>query len=299
MLEAVHLVKRFSGVTVVNDVSFELRPGEVVGYLGPNGSGKTTTTRMLTGLLEPTSGRVLVNGRRIDEDLPAFHRRLGYVPEEPHLYPFLSGREYLELVGRLRELPPALLAREDRGDARTVRTASRRRPEHPVVLEGHEAAAPDHRRAPSRPRRAHLRRTRFGPRRDDDAGVAPSGTGAREAGQGDPVQLARARHRGEAVRTRHRAAPRERRRRRFRRAAAVAAGEQVARRRVRPTGAAGRIPNGPRTTSPRWWRAVRERALVAHFLRRFLDNDLDFTAGRSTSGSRGDRRRAYQRPARS
>lgn len=109
MLEAVHLVKRFSGVTVVNDVSFELRPGEVVGYLGPNGSGKTTTTRMLTGLLEPTSGRILVDGRRIDEDLPAFHRRLGYVPEEPHLYQFLSGREYLELVGRLRELPPGLL----------------------------------------------------------------------------------------------------------------------------------------------------------------------------------------------
>ena len=108
MLEAVHLVKRFSGVTVVNDVSFELRPGEVVGYLGPNGSGKTTTTRMLTGLLEPTSGRILVDGRRIDEDLPAFHRRLGYVPEEPHLYQFLSGREYLELVGRLRELPPGL-----------------------------------------------------------------------------------------------------------------------------------------------------------------------------------------------
>src|SRR5215211_592701 len=98
MLEAVHLVKRFSGVTVVNDVSFELRPGEVVGYLGPNGSGKTTTTRMLTGLLEPTSGQVLLDGRR-----------LGYVPEEPHLYPFLSGREYLELVGRLRELPAALL----------------------------------------------------------------------------------------------------------------------------------------------------------------------------------------------
>ena len=56
MLQAVHLVKRFSGITVVNDVSFEVRPGEVVGYLGPNGSGKTTTTRMLTGLLNPTSG---------------------------------------------------------------------------------------------------------------------------------------------------------------------------------------------------------------------------------------------------
>lgn len=109
MLEAVHLVKRFSGVTVVNDVSFTLRPGEVVGYLGPNGSGKTTTTRLLTGLLEPSSGHVLFEGRRMADDPVEFRRRLGYVPEEPHLYPFLSGREYLELVGRLREMPARLL----------------------------------------------------------------------------------------------------------------------------------------------------------------------------------------------
>ena len=109
MLEAVHLVKRFSGITVVNNVSFTLRAGEVVGYLGPNGSGKTTTTRMLTGLLAPTGGQVLFEGRLIEADPVAFRRRLGYVPEEPHLYPFLSGREYLELVGRLRELPAALL----------------------------------------------------------------------------------------------------------------------------------------------------------------------------------------------
>jgi ABC-2 type transport system ATP-binding protein len=109
MLRAEHLVKRYSGITVVDDVSLEVRPGEVVGYLGPNGSGKTTTTRMLTGLLAPSSGRVLFEGRRIDDDLVAFRRRLGYVPEEPHLYTFLSGREYLELVGRLREIPAALL----------------------------------------------------------------------------------------------------------------------------------------------------------------------------------------------
>ena len=109
MLEAVHLVKRFSGITVVDDVSFAVGPGEVVGYLGPNGSGKTTTTRLLTGLLEPSGGHVLFEGRRIDSDPVEFRRRLGYVPEEPHLYPFLSGREYLELVGRLRELPARLL----------------------------------------------------------------------------------------------------------------------------------------------------------------------------------------------
>src|SRR5882672_6978087 len=109
MLEAHRLVKRFHGTAVVDDVSFVLRAGEVTGYLGPNGSGKTTTVRMLIGLIEPTSGSVSFRGRRIDDDLVEFRRHLGYVPEEPFLYPFLSGREYLELVGRLRELPDVLL----------------------------------------------------------------------------------------------------------------------------------------------------------------------------------------------
>jgi ABC-2 type transport system ATP-binding protein len=65
---------------------------------------------MLTGLVEPSGGHVFFEGRLITADLVAFRRRLGYVPEEPHLYPFLSGREYLELVGRLREMPTRLLA---------------------------------------------------------------------------------------------------------------------------------------------------------------------------------------------
>ena len=89
-------------------------PGEVVGYLGPNGSGKTTTGRMLTGLVEPSSGSVLFDGRNVADDPIAYRRRLGYVPEEPTLYPFLSAREQLELIGRLRELPPALDGEEDR-----------------------------------------------------------------------------------------------------------------------------------------------------------------------------------------
>lgn len=109
-LRAQHLSKHFSGIRVVSDVNLTLRPGEVVGYLGPNGSGKTTTARMLAGLLEPSSGLVDYGGADISKDVIGFHRDIGYVPEEPYLYPFLSGREYLELVGRLRELPEALLA---------------------------------------------------------------------------------------------------------------------------------------------------------------------------------------------
>jgi len=104
-LRARKLCKRFSGIRVVNDVNLTVRPGQVVGYLGPNGSGKTTTARMLGGLLDPSGGNVEYAGADIRRDVIAFHRCLGYVPEEPYLYPFLSGREYLQLVGRLRELP--------------------------------------------------------------------------------------------------------------------------------------------------------------------------------------------------
>src|SRR6187431_3764788 len=111
-LRARKLSKRFSGIRVVNDVNLTVRPGEVVGYLGPNGSGKTTTARMLGGLLEPSGGVVEYDGVDIRADVIAFHRHVGYVPEEPYLYPFLSGREYLQLVGRLRELPPSSMDRK-------------------------------------------------------------------------------------------------------------------------------------------------------------------------------------------
>jgi ABC-2 type transport system ATP-binding protein len=108
-LRARQLSKRYSGLHVVKNVNLTVRPGEVVGYLGPNGSGKTTTARMLAGLLDPSSGVVEYDGKDIRDDLLAFRKRLGYIPEEPFLYPFLSGREYLQLVGRLREMSERLL----------------------------------------------------------------------------------------------------------------------------------------------------------------------------------------------
>ena len=109
MLEVCHLTKCYSGIPVVDRVSFVIRPGEILGYLGPNGAGKSTTVKMLIGLIEPTSGEIRFNGQDIREVLRAFQRRIGYVPEEAHLYPHLSGREYLQLVGRLRGLPRRVL----------------------------------------------------------------------------------------------------------------------------------------------------------------------------------------------
>src|SRR3990172_1598794 len=105
ILEARHLVKRFYGHAAVSDVSFVLKPGEILGCLGPNGSGKSVTLKMLTGLIEPTRGSVLYSGVDVTGGDVELRRRFGYVPEEPHLYPFLSGRGYLELVAGLRDLP--------------------------------------------------------------------------------------------------------------------------------------------------------------------------------------------------
>jgi ABC-2 type transport system ATP-binding protein len=108
-LEVRHLTKRYKGITAVDDVNFTIRAGEILGYVGPNGAGKSTTVKMMIGLLEPSGGRILFDGRSIIDDLPAFQRRLGYVPEEPNLYPFLSGREYLQLCGRLRGIQSDVL----------------------------------------------------------------------------------------------------------------------------------------------------------------------------------------------
>jgi len=109
MIELKGVTKKFSAFTVVNNVSFSVRPGEVLGYLGPNGAGKTTTIRMLAGLLEPTHGQILYQGREIRRDLFGFKKRLGYVPEQSEIYPHLSGADYLTMVGRLRGLPERLL----------------------------------------------------------------------------------------------------------------------------------------------------------------------------------------------
>jgi ABC-2 type transport system ATP-binding protein len=105
MLELRHVSKRFPGTVAVDDVSFIARPGEITGYLGPNGSGKSTTMKMITGLISMTTGEILFDGAPIHRDLIAYKQRLGYVPEEPHLYGHLSGLEYLTMVSQLRNLP--------------------------------------------------------------------------------------------------------------------------------------------------------------------------------------------------
>jgi len=104
MLELRHLYRSYRGIPAIEDVSFSVAAGEVVGFLGPNGAGKSTTVKIITGMLKPDDGRVFFEGRDIDDDMIAFRATIGYVPEEAHLYSYLSGLEYLQLVGRLRGL---------------------------------------------------------------------------------------------------------------------------------------------------------------------------------------------------
>ena len=120
MLELRGVTKRYSGIPAVQDVSFIARSGEVTGYLGPNGSGKSTTLKMITGLIEPSEGQILFHGQPIERDRIAYRQRLGYVPEEPQLYPHLTGAEYLEMVGQLRGIPDALLAEKIDGFLRLL-----------------------------------------------------------------------------------------------------------------------------------------------------------------------------------
>src|SRR5881409_1975621 len=109
MLEVRDVTKRYGALKAVSHVSFTVKPGEVLGYLGPNGTGKSTTVKMLTGLMPPTAGRILFDGTNIQEDLVAHKARVGYVPEEAHLYTYLTGPEYLRLCGRLRGVPAVAL----------------------------------------------------------------------------------------------------------------------------------------------------------------------------------------------
>jgi ABC-2 type transport system ATP-binding protein len=111
VLELKRLTRFYGALPAIRDLSATLEPGDVLGLLGPNGSGKSTTVKMLVGLLPPTSGDILFRGTRVDDDPTAFKARVGYVPEEAHLYTFFTPPEYLQFVGRLRGLDEATLAR--------------------------------------------------------------------------------------------------------------------------------------------------------------------------------------------
>ncbi len=96
MIEVEHLTRRYGALTAVDDVSFQIQPGEVVGLLGHNGAGKTTIMKMITGFLEPTSGDIRVDALRIGPDTSAIQSRIGYLPENCPVWPDMTVIDYLD-----------------------------------------------------------------------------------------------------------------------------------------------------------------------------------------------------------
>ena len=110
-ISAEHLVRRFGKVTAVNDVSFRVEQGEIFGFLGPNGSGKTTVIKMLTGLLPLTSGSAQVEGLDVRTDSESIRERVGYMSQNFSLYDDLTVGENLQFYGRIYSLEHARLKR--------------------------------------------------------------------------------------------------------------------------------------------------------------------------------------------
>ena len=104
MITVEHLRKQYGELVAVDDLSFEIGEGHVYGFLGPNGAGKSTTMNIMTGCLSATAGRVRVDGFDLFDDPRQAKRRMGYLPEQPPLYPGETPEEYLRFVGRAKGL---------------------------------------------------------------------------------------------------------------------------------------------------------------------------------------------------
>ncbi|MBR5945952.1 ABC transporter ATP-binding protein, partial [bacterium] len=102
MIQVQHLIKLFGNFRAVDDISFEVKKGEVLGFLGPNGAGKSTTMRMLTGFFPPSSGTAVINGFDIIKQSLEARRQIGYLPENAPVYPDMTVEGYLKFIAEVR-----------------------------------------------------------------------------------------------------------------------------------------------------------------------------------------------------
>ncbi len=112
MIEVEHLTKQYGNLTAVNDISFHVERGEILGFLGPNAAGKTTTLRMLTCFIPPTSGTAKIAGFDVFDDSLEVRKRLGYLPEHAPLYLDMRVGDYLDFVSRVKDIDPRERSKE-------------------------------------------------------------------------------------------------------------------------------------------------------------------------------------------
>lgn len=109
VIEVRNLTKRYKNVLAVNNISFQVKRGEIFGFLGPNGAGKTTTIRALLGFLTPNAGEAFIFGKDIKHHIVDIRRQVGYIPGELNLYEHLTGKQCLEYFSRIRNTNLSLL----------------------------------------------------------------------------------------------------------------------------------------------------------------------------------------------
>ena len=102
MIEVKNVTKKYGSTIAVDDISFEVKDGEVVGFLGPNGAGKSTTMNMITGFIEPTTGQIIVNGNDISKRPRKAKKEIGYMPENVPLYYELTAKEFVSYMAELK-----------------------------------------------------------------------------------------------------------------------------------------------------------------------------------------------------
>ena len=107
MLQISHLTKTYGKKNAVDDLSLEIRPGEIYGFIGHNGAGKTTTMKAVAGILQFDAGEIRIDGKSVREDPLACKRELAYIPDNPDLYEFMTGIKYLNFIADIFGVSPA------------------------------------------------------------------------------------------------------------------------------------------------------------------------------------------------
>ena len=110
MLQLSHVSKKFGGKTIIKDISLQVETNKIFGFIGQNGAGKTTTMKMILGLLKPDSGEIYVNGEKVQYGANTTNQYIGYLPDVPEFYSYMTPIEYLQLCGEITGMPKSMIA---------------------------------------------------------------------------------------------------------------------------------------------------------------------------------------------